>query len=252
MCLPPPPSSLLRDGFSHSLKVAWPWIPLPNRKSYWLWVPTHLQRTGPALLCASSTMSHYMPGEVMWGLGLLNHSVAAASSHSQTAEKSSQLSKELGSCTELQGECQPQYTVSGGLSPCDPLPPISPTETYTANLWLLWPQDEEATRLSLELCLLFKFLGTQRSRMEGWAGNLVKKSAQVQTWALLDTVCHGARHLTTLKISSDLLQLRQRIKQAGTPVSTCNVPGATTHSFISMVGLIHPTVLGETEAESYV
>lgn len=83
-----------------------------------------------------------MPGEVIWGLGLLNHSVAASSSHSQTTEKPSKLSKEPGSCTELQGECQPQYTLSDGLSPCDPLGfpfslASSPTETYTANLWLL-------------------------------------------------------------------------------------------------------------------
>lgn len=52
----------------------------------------------------------------------------------------------------------------------------APTETSATNLWFLEPQSEEEAsgfqvrnRLSLELGLSLKFLGTLRSRMEGWA-----------------------------------------------------------------------------------
>lgn len=89
--------SLPRDGFPSSCR--WPGTgPLcPTGSPVGFVYPssTHPQRTGTTLLCASSPLSHYMPGEVTWGLGPLSHSVAASSIHSQTAEKSSSYPRNL-------------------------------------------------------------------------------------------------------------------------------------------------------------
>lgn len=106
---PPSPCFYPEMGFPSSCRWHGTGSPYPKGSPVGFVYPpsTYPQRTGTTLLCASSPLSHYMPEEVTWGLGPLNHSVAASSSHSQTAEKSSKLSKEPGSCTELRGESQP-------------------------------------------------------------------------------------------------------------------------------------------------